>query len=176
LIPPGGKQRQPDHGDTSRSAIALTKVLGWRRVGTINTYEEMVAALRADPETAEWTREKGEAAGERELKRLWDKAKAKAEPALSDDALALRFTEAHPALRHVAIWNRWLMWGNGLWVVDTTLQVFDWARQLCRETPNAKKDAKTVAAVANLARADRHHAMTSEDWDAADEFIATKGD
>lgn len=180
MIPPpaaapqaGENKRQG--GDTSRSGIAFNKVLAWHRAGTIKTYEEMVSALYADPETAEWTREKGEPAGQRELHRLWDKSEAKAEPAPSDDALALRFTEAHPELRHVAIWNRWLMWGQGLWAADLTLQVFDLARQLCRETPSAKKDAKTVAAIANLARADRRHAMTSEDWDTADDFMATKG-
>jgi len=39
-------------------------------------YEQMVAALEADEETAEWTRTKGKANNERELRRIWDKAGA----------------------------------------------------------------------------------------------------
>ena len=42
-----------------------------RRAG--KTYEEIVEALRNDPETAEWCREKGEANGGREFKRIRDK-------------------------------------------------------------------------------------------------------
>jgi Family of unknown function (DUF5906) len=58
--------------DGSRSAVAFRKGAAHRRAG--DTFEEMVAALRADPETADWVREKGEAAGGRELKRIWEKA------------------------------------------------------------------------------------------------------
>jgi hypothetical protein len=63
-----------NNGDTSRSGVAFRKVRGWRRAGTIGTFEEMVIALRADPDTAEWTREKGEAHDQRELRRIWDRA------------------------------------------------------------------------------------------------------
>lgn len=175
LIPPapqgtggGGKQS----GDTSRSASALKKARALRRAG--KTFEEMVEALREDAETSAWVREKGETAGQRELHRIWDKAEAK--PALSEDALALRFTEAHPELRHVAIWSRWLIWDGILWAADNTLRLFDWARLLCREEPRADGKAKTVAAIVSLARADRRHAMTNDEWDADDDFMTTKGE
>jgi hypothetical protein len=59
-------------GDKSRSAIAFRKGAELRRAG--KTFEEMCEALRADPETAEWVREKGEANGGRELRRIWEKA------------------------------------------------------------------------------------------------------
>jgi hypothetical protein len=36
----------------------------------------MVAGLLANPETADWTREKGTAQANRELKRIWNKAAA----------------------------------------------------------------------------------------------------
>jgi hypothetical protein len=59
-------------GDNSRSAIAFRKGAALRRAG--KSFKEMCAALRADPETAAWCREKGAAAGGRELRRVSDKA------------------------------------------------------------------------------------------------------
>jgi putative DNA primase/helicase len=63
----------PRSGDNSRSARAFNKGQALKRNGA--TFEEMVAALRADPdpETADWVREKGEANGQRELRRIWEK-------------------------------------------------------------------------------------------------------
>ena len=58
--------------DKSRSAAAFRKGAALRRAGA--TYEEMVEALRQDPETADWVREKGEPNNERELRRIWEKA------------------------------------------------------------------------------------------------------
>ncbi|HEY1432717.1 MAG TPA: hypothetical protein VGF39_13995 [Stellaceae bacterium] len=57
--------------DTSRSGIALGKGAALRRQGC--TFEEMVDALRRDPETADWVRGKGEANNQRELRRIWDR-------------------------------------------------------------------------------------------------------
>jgi hypothetical protein len=58
--------------DGSRSAIAFRKGAALRRAG--RTFEEMCADLRSGPQTAEWCREKGDANGGRELRRIWDKA------------------------------------------------------------------------------------------------------
>jgi hypothetical protein len=58
--------------DRSRSALAFRKGKELRRPGS--TFEEMVEGLLADPETADWTREKGAAHSQRELKRIWEKA------------------------------------------------------------------------------------------------------
>jgi putative DNA primase/helicase len=74
LIPPG-KPSGSSRGngvDNSRSAIAFRKGAALRRAG--KSFEETCAALRDDPETAEWVREKGDAYGERELRRIWDRA------------------------------------------------------------------------------------------------------
>ena len=63
----GAKQRLgPD-----RSRIAMRKGAVMRRAG--KSYEEMCATLRADPETADWCREKGERSNERELRRIWER-------------------------------------------------------------------------------------------------------
>ncbi|MDI3308525.1 MAG: hypothetical protein QJR07_15645 [Acetobacteraceae bacterium] len=61
--------------DRSRSAAAFRLAAQEKRRGA--TYEQMKAALLADPETAAWTREKGLAASERELRRIWDRATAR---------------------------------------------------------------------------------------------------
>jgi hypothetical protein len=57
--------------DQSRSGVAFRKVVGWRQFGEVTSYAAMKAALIADPETAEWTSDKGLANRDRELKRLW---------------------------------------------------------------------------------------------------------
>ena len=58
--------------DSSRSAVALRKGAALRRAGCM--FDQMAAALRADPETSDWCREKGDANDGRELQRIWDKA------------------------------------------------------------------------------------------------------
>jgi putative DNA primase/helicase len=100
-------------------------------------------------------------------------------PEFSDDALALRFAEAHgDDARYVALWGKWLLWRTATWKVDDTLRAFDMSRAICRvasvEIDDPKRvrlaasitSAKTVAAVVNLARVDRQHAATVEQWDA----------
>jgi len=60
--------------DRSRSATAFRKGKQLARDGA--TFEEMVAALRSDPETTAWMAEKGEANGGREARRIFDAATA----------------------------------------------------------------------------------------------------
>ena len=72
--------------DSSRSAIAFRKGAELRRAGL--SFDEMAAHLRSDPETAEWVREKGDASGGREIKRIWQKA-APDKPAKARNVLAL---------------------------------------------------------------------------------------
>ena len=133
----------------------------------------MVAALRADPETADWVREKGDTASGRELRRLWDKAGKddtdKLKP--SEDDLALKFTATHgDRLRFVAEWGRWLLWNGANWKFEETYLAFDLARRVAREVATAKQDralakANVVAAIERLARADRQHAAEAMQWD-----------
>jgi putative DNA primase/helicase len=93
----------------------------------------------------------------------------------SDDALARCFTERHcDTYRYTAQLSRWRRWDGQRWVADTTLGVFDAARQVCRDVASLSSDkrvlkiasAQTVAAVERLARADRAHAATTDQWDA----------
>jgi hypothetical protein len=72
IPPPRQSPGAGGSGDNSRSAIAFRKGIALRRAG--KTFEEMVEALRIDPETGDWVREKGAAAGSRELLKIWEKA------------------------------------------------------------------------------------------------------
>jgi putative DNA primase/helicase len=97
----------------------------------------------------------------------------KATATFSDDALALQFSDEHAGtLRYVALWNKWYRWTGTFWEQDTTLLAFDLVRDLCRRLARAANEGgkslssnHTVAAVANLARADRRHAAVIEQWD-----------
>jgi putative DNA primase/helicase len=104
-----------------------------------------------------------------EMQNITKLAQAKAKRgSLSEDALALIFVAQHGEnLRYVATWGRWLEWDGKRWHPDSTLHVFDLARETCRDALGRKKlDAKTVTAVEKLAKADRRVAATSNQWDA----------
>ena len=132
LIPPARADKAG--ADNSRSAIAFRKGIALRRAG--KTFEEMCAALRADPETADWVREKGETNDGRELRRIWNKGATPTQfptgpddalpPEFSDEALALRFSNKHVCeLRYVAGWGKWLRWTGTRWLIDaTTAEMF----------------------------------------------------
>jgi putative DNA primase/helicase len=97
-------------------------------------------------------------------------------PLFTDESLALRFAERHAGeLRHVAKWSRWLIWDGSRWQFEDTLRAFDFARKVCREASAecnkpkiaaAVASAKTVAAIERLAKCDRRHAATADQWDA----------
>ncbi|MBI4395445.1 MAG: bifunctional DNA primase/polymerase [Elusimicrobia bacterium] len=96
-------------------------------------------------------------------------------PGFTDDDLALEFTQQHGGnWRYVAGWGRWLHWDGACWKKDDTLRAFDLSRKICRKASancdNSKVAAKvasaaTVAAVERLARTDRTHAATTDQWD-----------
>jgi putative DNA primase/helicase len=97
-------------------------------------------------------------------------------PEYSDDGLALRFTELHKdRLRYVATWGRWLVREPAVWRLDDTVHAFELARAVCRQAAAGCGDpklaaaiasSKTVAAVERLAKGDRRHAATVDQWDA----------
>ena len=101
-------------------------------------------------------------------------------PRFSEEALALLFSDQHEHdLQYVSGWGRWMCWDGMRWREDDTLSVFDRARAICRaasakcseEEKREKAAARlaaaaTVAAVERLARADRRHAGTIDQWDA----------
>ena len=99
---------------------------------------------------------------------------------LTEDALALRFSERFADdLRYIATKARWLKWDGSRWFEEMTHLAFDLARQSCRQDaqafgngkpPASVSAAKTIAAVERLAKADRRHATTIEEWD-ADAFL-----
>jgi putative DNA primase/helicase len=87
-------------------------------------------------------------------------------PRGKQDQVAIAFAKQYAdAFRYVAAWNRWLEWDGVRWQFEETLHAFDKARELLRDSLD-KADAKTVAAVVTLARADRMLAATTAQWDA----------
>ena len=104
---------------------------------------------------------------------------------VGDDTLALLFSATHcGALRYVAAWGQWLRWAGAVWERDTTLAVYDMVRSLCRaqiapgtdaRTAKYLRRATTVAAVEHMARSDRRHAATADQWDADPWLLGTPG-
>jgi putative DNA primase/helicase len=93
---------------------------------------------------------------------------------LSEDALAIQFTlKNRTDWRYVAQWGSWMKWDGMRWKRETTLEAYDQIRELCREEAEASEQkskkkcysANIVAGVERLARADRAHAMTVDQWD-----------
>ena len=105
--------------------------------------------------------------------------------AFTEDALAAAFTNQHAAdWRFVAGWGHWLVWTGCRWERESTLLAYDLARHICRAATAACRTAKlraklsaaaTVSAVERLARADRHHAATTEVWDRDPWLLNTPG-
>ncbi|MCZ6885364.1 MAG: phage/plasmid primase, P4 family, partial [Alphaproteobacteria bacterium] len=97
-------------------------------------------------------------------------------PEFSDEALAHHLVERNAdGLCYVAAWRQWYAWTGSQWEMDTTLDVFDKARAVCRAAASeadkphimtALASAKTVASVERLARSDRRVAAVAEQWDA----------
>ncbi|WP_288132156.1 phage/plasmid primase, P4 family [Accumulibacter sp.] len=94
----------------------------------------------------------------------------------TDDALALAFTSRYADdWRYCAAWGKWLVWTGTRWQADETLLVHHLIRSICREAAvrvdSHRLAAKllassTVGGVERLARTDRRHASTSDEWDA----------
>jgi len=103
----------------------------------------------------------------------------------TEDALAVDFTTQHAEnWKFVAAWGHWLCWDGVRWVKEITLRAFDQARLVCREAASRCQKAKiaaklssaaTVAAVERMAKADRRHAATIEQWDADPWLLNTPG-
>jgi putative DNA primase/helicase len=103
----------------------------------------------------------------------------------TEDALALAFTRRyHRDWRYVATWGRWLVWDGTRWRTEDTLAATDLIRSVCRHAAlradNPKIAAKlasssAVGGVERLARADRRHAATTEEWDADPWLLNTPG-
>ncbi|HNL88509.1 MAG TPA: phage/plasmid primase, P4 family [Nitrospira sp.] len=108
---------------------------------------------------------------------LADEAEPDSENAVwaTDDALALSFTRRYAQdWRYCSQWGKWMVWTGNRWQADDTLLVNHLMRHICREAA-MKADShrlaaklassSTVSGVERLARSDRQHASTSEEWD-----------
>lgn len=103
----------------------------------------------------------------------------------TEDAIAGRWSSAYAEdFRFVAPWGKWMRWTGALWEEEKTLLVFDLVRHQCRRAAQAVQGdpsvadsqkravrhamgrANTIASIERIARADRVHAATVEQWDA----------
>jgi len=94
----------------------------------------------------------------------------------TEDALALQFTHAYARdWQYVALWGKWLVWDGRCWRTELTLHATDLIRQVCRDaalhadssrTATKLASSGTAGGVERLARTDRRHAATSDEWDA----------
>ena len=103
----------------------------------------------------------------------------------SEIALAERFSLRHDEeFRHVSQRGKWLRFDGARWGEEFTLLAFDLARKICEEASQECKkprvassiaSAKTVAAIERLAKADRRHAATEDQWDRDNWLLNTPG-
>ena len=120
----------------------------------------------------------------------WDDLRARFEPkpdapAFSEAAIALEFTRAlSHDLKYTASMGRWHGWTGTHYQPDESLRTFTEARDTCltvaktvTEPDRARKLASsaTVASVERLARYDRRHAVTADEWDADPWMLNTPG-
>ncbi|CAM5220324.1 hypothetical protein CDEF62S_00623 [Castellaniella defragrans] len=103
----------------------------------------------------------------------------------TDDALALAFTETYAEdWCYVAGWGKWLVWDSRRWQADDTLLVRHLIRSICRDAATSASThrlaaklaaSSTVGGVEHLARTDRRHAATTDEWDADVWLLNTPG-
>jgi len=170
--------------DQSRSAAAFRIAGEMRRAGA--PYDAFVQRVRADPQTAGWCQEKGEANGQRELKRAWDRA-GQAPPSdleLTEDGVARHFATKYAAdFRYCHDTRRWFRWVDTHWQENRDALAFSLARDLVRSL-NRLSDFRTkavtgrtafVAGVERFAQSDRTFAVTAETWDTHSWLLGTPG-
>ena len=182
------KKAGPASTAKGRSEAALRKGAELRRSGA--SYDQMVQRLRADPATAEWVQDKGDAANGRELRRIWEKAGLPPPTVgghdLTEDGLALAFAEAHQdTLRYDHTRGAWFKWTGVAWRQDVTRLAFAWSRNICRNLArdagadggllSTMAKAATAAAVERFAQSDPGLAVTSEIWDRDTFLLGTPG-
>ena len=171
-----GKKAKGKSTDQSRSAAAFR--LGRKLHQQGKSFEEMVAALHADPATAAWAEEKGELNDQRELHRIWDHAQPVDGPKLTQDRVATAFTaQFADRLRFCQHSGKWHEWSGTHWRKEETRLAFDLARGVCREmgAGPALLTASAVSGVERLAQASRTLAVTSEIWDRDPYLLGTPG-
>ena len=177
VIVPDNDQAGRDHAETVRASLARHGIT----CGVLN-----LLGLADKGDVADWL-DKGNTAAD--LERLGQDALRKApdpkptddhnEIDLTEDGVALHFTAKFGGrLRFDHDQGRWFEWKGDHWKPDSTHLAYSFCRQIARELSEGTddKERKTVrkaafaAGVERMARSDRAHAVTSEQWD-TDPFL-----
>jgi hypothetical protein len=67
-------------------------------------------------------------------------------PMFSEEAIALAFAERHAnGLRYVAKWNQWFIWDGTCWREDEKREVFNRARDICRDRMHCQQAERSQA-------------------------------
>ena len=156
LYPPEGKPDGWDCADALAEGVDVHEIVANSPYMTIHLPD-----IGADNQSKKSTDQRGD-----EEPAVWG----------SEDALALSFTQRYQNdWRYVAAWGKWLMWDGQRWRSEDTLAASDLVRHICRfaslKSKNAKLASKlaassTIGGVERLARTDRRHAGTADEWDA----------
>ncbi len=103
----------------------------------------------------------------------------------TEDALALTFSGRYAKdWRYVALWGKWVFWTGKRWQTEETLAAHHLMRQICREAALKAESYRVAAKLASsgavaglerLARSDRRHAATADEWDADPWLLNTPG-
>ena len=167
--------------DDSDSGMDMSMMSLLRLAGF--SFDECVDLLNEWPESVA----NGRSQGSRYWERIWRKTTPAnnnetteisganlEQSGITQDIVADSFSEKYRhVIRYVAGWNAWYQWLNNRWAEDSTLEVFDKVRTICRDlasTAQRNKQAEfakasTIAGIEKLAKADRRHAATTEQWD-----------
>ena len=166
IYPPEGQPEGWDCADAVAQGMDVKDIIASSPVMTV---------YRPDVGTENPGKQSTKAIGNNEETSVWG----------SDDALALAFTQHYKDdWRYVAAWGKWLMWDGQKWRSEDTLAASDLVRHVCRaaslNASSSKKAEKlaassTIGGVERLARSDRRHAGTSDEWDADPWIINTSG-
>ncbi len=96
---------------------------------------------------------------------------------VSEDAIALRFTQDHgDTLRFDHDVGRWYQWQGTHWVPQIVPIAFHYAREIGRRLGGAKRSickASVAAGAERFAQADPRHAVTADIWDRDPMLLAT---
>ncbi len=150
------------------------KAQGWDAADALAEGFDVPTFLASGPHITIQSHVAGEDTEEPDEKAIW-----------ATDDLALSFTRRYAQdWRYCAQWGKWLAWTGNHRQSDETLLVTHLMRHICREVAFKASShrlaaklasSSTVNGVERLARSERRHASTSDEWDSDPWLVNTPG-
>ncbi len=181
----GSRRRQRDESASGEAWHIACEVM--MRPGTDEElWAEMIAALKANPITLDWM---GRTQGpERQLERLFTRAKAKVEKVqdsgdlVTEGTVADAFVRDHGAgLRYCHGHQAWFLWDGTRWHRDDVKRAFQYAHNLAQRLAQGQEAKVAVACgrasfaggVERIAQAKPALAVNADHWDADPWLLGT---